>query len=84
MHRRAWGLTPIKRPGPSSFLVYLGSSMTLALTATGRSLVPKLAALAEQNDAEFFDHLGIKERSTIERMLRDIVKIRGLKSIPVE
>jgi DNA-binding MarR family transcriptional regulator len=59
-------------------------AQTLALTARGRSLVPTLAALAEQNEAEFFDHLSIKERSTIERVLRDIVRIRGLKSIPVE
>lgn len=59
-------------------------AQTLALTARGRSLVPTLAALAEQNEAEFFDHLSIKERSTIKRVLRDIVRIRGLKSIPVE
>jgi DNA-binding MarR family transcriptional regulator len=59
-------------------------AQTLALTARGRSLVPKLAALAEQNEAEFFDHLSTEERSTIDRVLRDIVRIRGLKSIPVE
>src|ERR1700744_455048 len=29
----------------------------LALTATGRALVPELSALADANDAEFFDHL---------------------------
>ncbi len=59
-------------------------AQTLALSARGRNLVPTLAALAEQNEAEFFDHLSIKERATIERVLRDIVRIRGLKSIPVE
>jgi DNA-binding MarR family transcriptional regulator len=57
---------------------------TLAITAKGRSLVPKLAALADQNDAEFFDHLTAQERATVERILKEIVKIRGLKAIPVD
>jgi DNA-binding MarR family transcriptional regulator len=60
-----------------------GRTHTLALTTKGRALIPKLAALADQNDAEFFDHLSAKERTTVERVLREIVKKRGLKSIPV-
>lgn len=39
-----------------------GQALTLALTRKGRSLVPKLAVLADQNDAEFFDHLTAQER----------------------
>jgi DNA-binding MarR family transcriptional regulator len=61
-----------------------GRAHTVALTAKGRSLIPKLAALADQNDAEFFDHLTAQERATVERILKEIVKIRGLKSIPVD
>jgi DNA-binding MarR family transcriptional regulator len=61
-----------------------GRAHTLALTAKGRSLIPKLAALADRNDAEFFDHLTAQERATIERILKEIVKIRGLKAIPVD
>jgi DNA-binding MarR family transcriptional regulator len=61
-----------------------GRAHTLALTAKGRSLIPKLAALADRNDAEFFDHLSAQERATIERILKEIVKIRGLKAIPVD
>jgi DNA-binding MarR family transcriptional regulator len=57
---------------------------TLALTTKGRGLIPKLAALADQNDAEFFDHLTAQERATVERVLKEIVKIRGLKAIPVD
>jgi len=60
-----------------------GRAHTLALTAKGRNLVPKLVALADQNDAEFFDHLVAKERETVERVLKDIVKKRGLKSVPL-
>jgi DNA-binding MarR family transcriptional regulator len=61
-----------------------GRAHTLALSTKGRSLIPQLAALADQNDAEFFDHLTVAERSTVERVLKEIVKIRGLNSIPVD
>lgn len=60
-----------------------GRAQTLALTAQGRLIVPALAALADQNDAEFFSHLSAAERSEMERILRDIVARRGLKSVPV-
>ncbi len=56
----------------------------LALTAKGRALVPKLAALADRNDAEFFGHLSVAERKTIEKIMRDIVRRHGLTSVPVE
>lgn len=54
----------------------------LALSNAGRDLVPRLSALADQNDVEFFDHLTQTERETVERVLRDIVERRGLKIIP--
>ncbi|HEY4143133.1 MAG TPA: MarR family winged helix-turn-helix transcriptional regulator [Pseudolabrys sp.] len=56
----------------------------LALTAKGRALVPKLAALADNNDEEFFGHLGAAERKTIEKVMREIVHRHGLTSVPVE
>jgi DNA-binding MarR family transcriptional regulator len=56
----------------------------LALTAKGRAIVPKLAALADRNDAEFFGHLAAAERQRIERVMRVIVRRHGLKSVPVE
>jgi DNA-binding MarR family transcriptional regulator len=56
---------------------------SLALTASARRLIPKLAALADQNDAEFFSHLSLEDRKTIERVLKETVKVRGLKSTPV-
>ena len=56
----------------------------LALTEAGRALVPRLAALADQNDAEFFDHLSEDERRTIRRIMRGIVERRGLKGPPVD
>ncbi len=56
----------------------------LALTARGRALVPKLAALADRNDEEFFSHLSSAERKKIESAMRDIVRRHGLTVLPVE
>lgn len=57
---------------------------TLALTSAGRALVPKLAALADRNDEEFFGHLSPADRATIADAMKEIVRRLGLKSIPTE
>jgi hypothetical protein len=44
------------------------------LTRAGRSIVPKLAALADINDSEFFDHLAPKDRAALLRTLRDLME----------
>lgn len=56
----------------------------LALTPEGRALVPKLAALADENDAEFFDHLKPDERAMLESLMREIVRKKGLTQIPTQ
>lgn len=61
-----------------------GRAQTLALAPAARKLVPKLAALADQNDAEFFDHLSVEERSMLERLLKEIVARRGLTVMPID
>jgi DNA-binding MarR family transcriptional regulator len=61
-----------------------GRAQTLALTPAGRALVPGLAALADANDAEFFDHMAPGDRAALLRILQGIVEQRGLKSIPVD
>jgi DNA-binding MarR family transcriptional regulator len=61
-----------------------GRAQILKLTVKGRRLVPKLAALADANDAEFFDHLAPKDRAALLRILRETVEQRGLKSVPVD
>ena len=58
--------------------------LALALTPQGRAIVPKLAALADRNDAEFFDHLNADERDAIKNAMQDIVRRQGLKSVPVD
>ncbi|MCD6075561.1 MAG: Transcriptional regulator [Rhodospirillales bacterium] len=61
-----------------------GRAQTLTLTVKGRRLVPELAALADANDVEFFDHIGPKDRSALLRILQGIIEKRGLKSMPVD
>ena len=61
-----------------------GRAQTLSLTPAGRGIVPKLAALADANDAEFFDHLTAADRAALLRILEGIVEKRGLRSLPVD
>lgn len=70
-------------------LIQKGSStvdrrgQTLTLQASARKLVPRLARLADQNDAEFFGGLSPNERSLLMKLLRNIAAARDLKSTPV-
>jgi DNA-binding MarR family transcriptional regulator len=57
---------------------------TLALTRRGRALAPKLAGLADQNDEEFFAGLDRATRETIETVMKDIVRRKGLRAAPVD
>jgi DNA-binding MarR family transcriptional regulator len=59
-------------------------AQTLALTAKGRTLTPKLAQLADKNDAAFFGHLSADERQHIERILKDIIARHGLLGRPID
>lgn len=61
-----------------------GRAQTLALTPAGRALTPKLADLADRNDAEFFDHLAPDDRAALIRILVEIVEQRGLRASPVD
>lgn len=57
---------------------------TVVLTIAGRKLVPKLAALADENDSEFFGHLADEQRTTLMELMKDVVRRHGLKDVPVE
>lgn len=54
----------------------------LALTAAGKALVPKLAALADTNDDHFFGHLPDAERQALTQALQDLVQHHQLKELP--
>lgn len=56
----------------------------IQLTAAGRKLVPQLAALADQNDEEFFSSLSANERAQLTRILKKLAEARGLRSYPIE
>jgi DNA-binding MarR family transcriptional regulator len=61
-----------------------GRSQTLALTKRGTELVPELAALADRNDAEFFDHLSADDRKRLERLLKRLVERCQMTAIPID
>lgn len=54
------------------------------LTAQGRKLVPVLAALADDNDREFFGDLGEAQQSELVRVLKEVCRRRELKGVPAE
>ena len=57
---------------------------TLALTVSGRRLVPQLAQLADANDEEFFSCLPARERSMLLDTLKKLVKLNQLSTLPVD
>lgn len=57
---------------------------TVKLAASGRKLVPVLASLADQNDAEFFGHLSAEQISALTTTLKEIVTRRRLKGVPLD
>ncbi len=56
---------------------------TLKITRAGAALVPILAALADENDAQFFGGMTLKERAVLERVLKGLVARHGFKPIPI-
>lgn len=61
-----------------------GRAQTLTLTARGRALVPELASLADDNDAEFFRPLTAQERRVLRRLLERVAEQNELKVVPID
>jgi DNA-binding MarR family transcriptional regulator len=57
---------------------------SLALTRQGRAITPKLAAFADENDAEFFADLDTETRAKITAAMKAIVRGNGLRGAPVD
>jgi DNA-binding MarR family transcriptional regulator len=57
---------------------------SIALTAVGRRLIPQLAALADQNDEEFFHPLSTGERAALIATMKKLVQSHGLQTLPTE
>lgn len=60
-----------------------GRAQVVKLSPSGRRLVPKLAAVADENDAEMFGHLSADQRATLRDTLKGIVDRLGLSAMPV-
>ena len=60
-----------------------GRAHTLRLTAAGQGLTPKLAAVADRNDAAFFAPLDADDRADLQRILKALADRHGLKATPV-
>lgn len=56
----------------------------LVLTSSGKTVVPRLAALADENDTNFFGHLSLTKRNDLMEILKDIVVVHQLKELPVD
>lgn len=56
----------------------------VTLTASGKALVPRLAALADANDDHFFGHLPAVERRALMNAMEALVEHHQLKDIPTE
>lgn len=54
----------------------------LFLTDEGNQLVPKLAALADENDDHFFGHLTAAQRQDMQTLMQELVTYHRLKQIP--
>lgn len=61
-----------------------GRAQLVTLNAQGRRLVPRLAALADKNDAEAFGHLRPKQRASLLAMLKSVVAQLGLRAAPID
>ncbi len=56
---------------------------TLVLSPAARNLVPRLAQLADDNDAAFFASLDTEERADLVRLLRKLATARSLRAPPL-
>lgn len=59
-------------------------AQVIVLGASGRDLVPMLAALADDNDAEAFGHLDAEQRATLLSLLRIVVERLGIEGTAID
>jgi DNA-binding MarR family transcriptional regulator len=61
-----------------------GRQQVVSLSARGRALVPRLAALADDNDAHFFGVLSRAEQASLRALLRKLVRSHELQGTPID
>jgi len=57
-------------------------AVSISLTPAGRTLVARLAREADKNDDHFFRKLPKNDQQHLARILRNLVKLHGLKEKP--
>lgn len=55
----------------------------IAITQEGKALVPKLAQIADDNEAFYFSHLSSKEQKAMIDLLKQTVEFHNLKNKPL-
>jgi DNA-binding MarR family transcriptional regulator len=61
-----------------------GRAQVITVRASGRRLVPTLAALADRNDAETFGHLSRHDRSVLLATLKGIAERRDVRGAALD
>ena len=61
-----------------------GRTQQIWLSSAGQKLVPKLAAIADENDEAFFGHLTMNVRPMMIALMQDIVKRYRLTKVPAK
>lgn len=61
-----------------------GRAQTLALTRKGAALVPRLATIADANDAAFFSSLSAADQRVLLRMMQELSTHHGITAAPTE
>lgn len=61
-----------------------GRAQILRLTDAGAALVPRLAALADANDAAFFGHLAPQDQARLRDLLTGLARHHGLTGTATE
>ena len=56
----------------------------LSLTSAGRRVVPELAALADENDENFFGALHAAERRSLRSLLMKLASQNQIRNVPTE
>ncbi|MDR7124135.1 DNA-binding MarR family transcriptional regulator [Pseudorhodobacter sp. 4114] len=59
-------------------------AQVLALTTQGRNMVPDLARLADENDAETFGLLTTAERAALDQILKTLIERRSLTTTALD
>ncbi|WP_159877506.1 MarR family winged helix-turn-helix transcriptional regulator [Aquitalea denitrificans] len=57
-------------------------AQVLCLTESGLAMVPKLAVIADENDAHFFSHMSDTQRQSLATLMRELVEHHQLTQLP--